>query len=63
MPLARFALYECGVEIYIASTADDGDGWQRLDRAHRARVARVRRLLLRLPARVELSGRLPARAR
>ena len=28
MPLARFALYESGVEIYIASTADDGDGWQ-----------------------------------
>ncbi len=28
MPLARFALYESGVEIYIASTADDSDGWQ-----------------------------------
>jgi nitrilase len=28
MPLARFALYESGVEIYIASTADDGDDWQ-----------------------------------
>jgi nitrilase len=28
MPLARFALYESGVEIYIASTADDGDPWQ-----------------------------------
>jgi nitrilase len=28
MPLARFALYESGVEIYIASTADDGDEWQ-----------------------------------
>src|SRR5438093_3902151 len=28
MPLARFALYESGVEIYIASTADDGDRWQ-----------------------------------
>jgi nitrilase len=28
MPLARFALYESGVEIYIASTADDGDLWQ-----------------------------------
>src|SRR4051795_6579425 len=25
MPLARVALYESGVEIYIASTADDGD--------------------------------------
>ena len=28
MPLARFALYESGVEIYIASTADDGELWQ-----------------------------------
>jgi nitrilase len=28
MPLARFSLYESGVEIYVASTADDGDSWQ-----------------------------------
>jgi len=28
MPLARFALYESGIEIYISSTADDGDAWQ-----------------------------------
>jgi nitrilase len=28
MPLARVALYQSGVEIYIASTADDGDAWQ-----------------------------------
>jgi nitrilase len=28
MPLARFALYEAGVEIYVASTADDADAWQ-----------------------------------
>jgi nitrilase len=28
MPLARFALYESGVELYVASTADDGDEWQ-----------------------------------
>jgi nitrilase len=28
MPLARFALYESGIEIYVASTADDGDAWQ-----------------------------------
>jgi nitrilase len=28
MPLARFALYESGVEIYIAPTADDGESWQ-----------------------------------
>jgi len=28
MPLARVALYEAGVEIYVASTADDSDEWQ-----------------------------------
>ncbi len=28
MPLARFALYEAGVEIYVAPTADDGEPWQ-----------------------------------
>ncbi|HEY7019255.1 MAG TPA: carbon-nitrogen hydrolase family protein [Gaiellaceae bacterium] len=28
MPLARFALYEAGVELYVASTADDGEAWQ-----------------------------------
>ena len=27
MPLARFALYESGVEIYLAPTADDSDAW------------------------------------
>ena len=28
MPLARFALYERGVETYLAPTADDSEGWQ-----------------------------------
>ena len=28
MPLARFALYESGVQIYLAPTADDGPAWQ-----------------------------------
>jgi len=28
MPLARFALYEAGIELYVASTADDGERWQ-----------------------------------
>jgi nitrilase len=27
MPLARFALYEHGVEIYLAPTAEDSEGW------------------------------------
>ena len=40
MPLARFALYESGVEIYGASTADDGDAWQST-LIHIAREARA----------------------
>jgi nitrilase len=28
MPLARFSLYDSGIEIYLAPTADDGDSWQ-----------------------------------
>jgi nitrilase len=28
MPLGRFALYESGLELYLAPTADDGDAWQ-----------------------------------
>jgi nitrilase len=40
MPLARFALYESGVEIYVASTADDGDNWQPT-LVHIAREARA----------------------
>jgi len=55
MPLARFALYEAGVEIYIASTADDGDAWQstlvHIARESRAYVVSA----LPLPARVGIS--------
>jgi len=40
MPLARFALYESGVEIYLASTADDGDAWQ-ATLVHLARESRA----------------------
>jgi nitrilase len=40
MPLARFALYESGVEIYLAPTADDGEAWQWSIR-HIAREARA----------------------
>ena len=39
MPLARFALYESGIEIYVASTADDSDAWQST-LVHIAREAR-----------------------
>jgi nitrilase len=40
MPLARFALYESGVEIYLASTADDADEWQ-ATLVHLARESRA----------------------
>jgi nitrilase len=40
MPLARFALYESGVEIYVASTADDADAWQ-ATLVHLARESRA----------------------
>ena len=40
MPLARFALSESGVEIYVASTADDGDAWQ-ATLVHLARESRA----------------------
>jgi nitrilase len=40
MPLARFSLYESGVEIYLASTADDDDAWQ-ATLIHIAREARA----------------------
>ena len=40
MPLARFALYEAGMEVYIASTADDSDEWQ-ATLVHLARESRA----------------------
>ena len=40
MPLARFALYQSGVEIYLAPTADDSEDWQDSLR-HIAREARA----------------------
>ena len=61
MPLARFALYESGVEIYLASTADDGDGVAGDARPHRARVARVRRRARALPARPAYPDDFPLR--
>jgi predicted amidohydrolase len=40
MPLARFALYESGVEIYLAPTADDSEDWHDSIK-HIAREARA----------------------
>jgi nitrilase len=40
MPLARFSLYESGVEIYIAPTADDDEAWQ-ATLVHTARESRA----------------------
>ena len=40
MPLARFALYEAGVEIYLAPTADDSEDWHESIR-HIARESRA----------------------
>jgi nitrilase len=40
MPLARFALYEAGVEIYLAPTADDSEDWHD-SMKHIAREARA----------------------
>src|SRR5438093_4640643 len=40
MPLARFALYESGVEVYLAPTADDSEDWHD-SMKHIAREARA----------------------
>ncbi|MHB8470278.1 MAG: carbon-nitrogen hydrolase family protein [Gaiellaceae bacterium] len=40
MPLARFALYEAGVELYVAPTADDSGAWQ-ATLVHLARESRA----------------------
>jgi nitrilase len=67
MPLARFSLYESGIEIYVASTADDGDEWQatlvHIARESRAYVLapchfqRARSYPEDFPLRDELDGR------
>ena len=40
MPLARFALYEAGVQIYLAPTADDSEDWH-VSMRHIARESRA----------------------
>ncbi len=56
MPLARFALYESGVEIYIASTADDGDEWQ----ATLVHIARESRAFVVAPSHFQRATSYPA---
>jgi len=55
MPLARFALYESGVEIYIASTADDGDAWQ----ATLVHIARESRAFVVAPCHFQRASSYP----
>jgi nitrilase len=55
MPLARFSLYESGVEIYIASTADDGDPWQ----ATLVHIARESRAFVVAPAHFQRAASYP----
>jgi nitrilase len=55
MPLARFALYESGVEIYVASTADDGDAWQ----ATLVHIARESRAFVVAPAHFQRAASYP----
>jgi nitrilase len=56
MPLARFALYESGVEIYIASTADDGEAWQ----ATLVHIARESRAFVVAPSHFQRADAYPA---
>ncbi len=56
MPLARFALYESGVEIYIASTADDADAWQ----ATLVHIARESRAFVLSPCHFQRAAAYPA---
>ena len=55
MPLARFALYESGIEIYVASTADDGDAWQ----ATLVHLARESRAFVVAPSHFQRSSAYP----
>ncbi len=56
MPLARFSLYASGVEIYIASTADDGDAWQ----ATLVHIARESRAFVVAPSHFQRAGSYPS---
>jgi nitrilase len=55
MPLARFSLYESGVEIYLASTADDADEWQ----ATLVHIARESRAFVVAPCHFQRASAYP----
>jgi nitrilase len=55
MPLARFSLYESGVEIYVASTADDGEAWQ----STLVHIARESRAFVVSPSHFQRSASYP----
>ena len=55
MPLARFSLYESGVEIYIASTADDSEAWQ----ATLVHIARESRAFVVAPSHFQRAASYP----
>lgn len=55
MPLARFALYESGIEIYVASTADDSDAWQ----ATLVHIARESRAFVVAPSHFQRADSYP----
>jgi nitrilase len=56
MPLARFALYESGVEIYLASTVDDSDTWQ----STLVHIARESRAFVISPSQFHRASAYPA---
>jgi nitrilase len=56
MPLARFALYESGVEVYVASTADDGEEWQ----STLVHIARESRAFVISPSHFQRASAYPA---
>jgi nitrilase len=56
MPLARFSLYESGIEIYLAPTADDADAWQ----ATLVHIARESRAFVVSPSHFQRASAYPA---
>jgi nitrilase len=56
MPLARFALYESGIELYVASTADDSEEWQ----STLVHIARESRCFVIAPSHFQRAASYPA---